>query len=104
MSAASSSCLQGRVRPSPPVAPRSATAGLPRPCTDITRQIIAADHVEYDIHATPHGYFLHPLDEILGAVIDRMMGADFQRSAAFFIRPAGDDRTDAERKIGRAHV
>jgi hypothetical protein len=55
---------------------------------EVARNIVAAHHVEHDIDTPAAGDALHFLDEILGAVVDRVIGADLQGTGAFRSRPA----------------
>src|SRR3546814_14570630 len=56
---------------------------------DIARQIIAADHVEHDLHAAAIGERLHRLDIILARIVAREIRAQRRRGGAFSRAAAG---------------
>jgi hypothetical protein len=62
---------------------------------EIARHIIAANHVEDHIGGKVYGF--HRLDEILGAVIDRQIGAKRAAGLALLWRSGGDHDCRAQR-------
>ena len=62
----------------------------------VARHIVAAHHVEHRRHARPAGDRAHALDEILSAIVDRVIRAMRQRGRHLGVRSGGDDDRDAE--------
>jgi hypothetical protein len=52
---------------------------------------VAADHLEYDIHATPAGYAHDLRQKIMLRDIDRYIGAELPEPARFFFAACGCD-------------
>ena len=53
---------------------------------EVAREIVAADHVEHDRDALAAGEGLHFLDEVGGAVVDRVGRAERPGGGAFVVR------------------
>src|SRR5690606_7169345 len=70
---------------------------LDREAAHVARHVIAAHHVEHEIHAVAAGLLLDDLDEILGPVVDRALGAELDASLAFGGRAGGGVDRGAER-------
>ena len=56
---------------------------------DLPRDIVAAHHVEDRVDAAPAGELAAHGDEVLGAVVDRDIGAEVPAGGAFRLRPRG---------------
>src|SRR6266481_4083367 len=74
-----------------------AEPALMRQQIELARDVVAADHVEDRIHAAPVGEFLADLHEILGAVVDRDIGAIVEACAALLVGPSRRQGLGAER-------
>src|SRR5438132_12897422 len=64
---------------------------------ELARDIVAADHVEDRIDAAAMGKLLADLHKILGAVVDRDIGAKLQACPAFLVGAGGSQHLGAER-------
>ena len=74
-----------------------AEAALMRQKIELTRDVIAADHVEDRIDAAAVGEVLADLHEILRAIVDRDVGAEIEAGAAFLIGACGSQDLGTER-------
>src|SRR5206468_7602701 len=68
---------------------------------EVAGEIIAANHVDDDVHAAAAGKAVDLLDEVLGRVIDRRRGAELERPGAFFIAATGNDYVQPEQPAER---
>jgi hypothetical protein len=68
---------------------------------EVAGQIVAADHVEHDLDSAAAGDALHLLGEVVSAVVDRMGGAELNRTGAFFVGAAGDEDFEPEEAAER---
>jgi len=63
---------------------------------DVARQIIAAHHVENNVHALLAGLGGDDLDEVFRAIVDGPVGPQFQAGCAFFGAAGGGENLRAE--------
>ena len=72
-------------------------ASLDRGGFVIARDVIAADHVQYNVGALVAGGRLGGGDEVLGFIVNGDVGPELAAGLAFFRRAGGDDHARAER-------
>src|SRR5215469_14268421 len=73
---------------------------------ELRRDVVAADHVEDRVDATAIGEFSADLQEILGAIVDRDVGAVIEAGTAFLVAARGRQYFGAKRlgELDRGHT
>ena len=90
--------LKSIVAVSPPMKPITHQPAFDRQRREIARDVVAADDVENQVDAAAAGQLLDDVDEILGAVVDRALGAELFAGAAFLVRAGGREHPRAARR------
>src|SRR5690606_34948970 len=63
---------------------------------EIALRVATSDHVQADLRPFAPGDHTHPLDEVVGLVVDRMIGPNPKSRVAFRVAAASDDHRQAE--------